>query len=203
MKENNTRMITPLIMPFNKEKKINNDILNNKTIINEKTNKFERIIISYNFKKNNYYIDNEEIDGYENKEFLLNTLHNFNNQAIFKFDSPYNPSCNERMIFLVPIIIVFIILVYALYIIIILCTLNPLIIYIAIIFLIKFFVLIKKWRNSLYEKFKKKKINKQIDATNNSDYCKNHKIRFKLGLSGYWLELEKYIGNDNELKINN
>ena len=86
---------------------------------------------------------------------------------------------------------------------IILCTLNPLIIYIAIIFLIKFFVLIKKWRNSLYEKFKKKKINKQIDATNNSDYCKNHKIRFKLGLSGYWLELEKYIGNDNELKINN
>ena len=200
MKENDTRMITPLGMLFNKEKKLDNDILNDKTIINEKSNKFERIIISYNFKKNNYYIDNEEIDGYENKEFLLNTLHNFNNQAIFKYDSPYNPSCKERMIFLIPIIIILIILIYALYIIIILCTLNPLIIYIAIICIIKIFGTIKKWKTSLYEKFKKKKINNQIDATNNSDYCKNHKIRFKLGLSGYWLELEKYMVVDNELK---
>ena len=47
---------------------------------------------------------------------------------------------------------------------------------------------------------RKKKINKQIDDTNNSEYCKKHKIRFKLGLSGYWLELKEYIGEDNELK---
>ena len=184
----------------NNEKKENNDIINDKSKHNEQSTKFKRIIISYNFKKNNYYIDNEEIEDYENKEFLLNTLHNFNSQAIFKFDSPYNPSSTERIIFLLPIIIVFIILTYALYIIIILCTLNPLIIYIAIIIIIKFFGVIKKWRNSLYEKFKKKKINKQIDDTNNSEYCKKHKIRFKLGLSGYWLELEEYIGEDNELK---
>ena len=184
----------------NNEKKENNDIINDKSKHNDQSTKFKRIIISYNFKKNNYYIDNEEIEDYENKEFLLNTLHNFNSQAIFKFDSPYNPSSTERIIFLLPIIIVFIILTYALYIIIILCTLNPLIIYIAIIIIIKFFGVIKKWRNSLYEKFKKKKINKQIDDTNNSEYCKKHKIRFKLGLSGYWLELEEYIGEDNELK---
>jgi hypothetical protein len=100
MKENNTRIITPLGILLQQDKKINNDIYN------DKPKKFERIIISYNFKKNNYYIDNEEIEGYEHKEFLLNTLHNFNNQAIFKFDSPYDPTCCERMIFLIPIIIV-------------------------------------------------------------------------------------------------
>ena len=193
-------MIENMEILLNNEKKENNDIIEDKSKYNDKSTKFERIIISYNFKKNNYYIDNEEIEGYENKEFLLNTLHNFNSQAIFKFDSPYNPSCSEIIIFLIPIIIVFIILIYVLYIIIILCTLNPLIIYIAIIIIIKFFGIIKKWRNSLYEKFKKKKINKQIDDTNNSEYCKKHKIRFKLGLSGYWLELEEYMEEDNELK---
>ena len=194
MKENNTRIITPLGILLQQDKKINNDIYN------DKPKKFERIIISYNFKKNNYYIDNEEIEGYEHKEFLLNTLHNFNNQAIFKFDSPYDPTFCERMIFLIPIIIVFIILIYVLYILAILCTLNPLIFYIAYLCIKKFFGIIKKVRNSFYEKFKKKAINKEIKETNNSDYCKKHNIRFKLGLSGYWLELEKFMGEDNELK---
>ena len=194
MKENNTRIITPLGIILQQNKNINN------VISDDKTKKFERIIISYNFKKNNYYIDNEEIEGYEHKEFLLNTLHNFNNQAIFKFDSPYYPSCCERMIFLIPIIIVFIILIYMLYILAILCTLNPLIFYIAYLCIKKFFGIIKKWRNSLYEKFKKKAINKEIKETNNSEYCKKYNIRFKLGLSGYWLELEKYMEEDNELK---
>ena len=50
------------------------------------------------------------------------------------------------------------------------------------------------------EKEQKKAINKIINNTNNSDYCQSHRIRFKLGLSGYWLKLEKNMDNDNEMK---
>ena len=191
MKENNTRIITPLGILLQQDKKINNNIYN------DKPKKFERIIISYNLKKNNYYIDNEEIEGYEHKEFLLNTLHNFNNQAIFKFDSPYIPTCCERILFLVPIIIIVCILIYILYLLTIICTLNPLIIYLDYLILKIIFKLIIKFKNNLNEKFKKKAINKIIDDTNESDYCIIHQIKFKLGPSGYWLQLEKIMKQNN------
>lgn len=182
------------MMLDNKEK----DIIN--VIPNKKEKKFDRIIVSYNFKKNSYFIPDNELDGYENKEFVLNTLYNFNNKPLFKFDSLYNPTCSERMIFLIPVIIIFILIIYLLYALTIICTLNPLIIYIAYLCIKIVLNLIKKWRNNLYEKFKKKAINKEINETNNSENCISRKIQFKLGLSGYWLEIEKTMSEDNELK---
>ena len=162
---------------------------------NEETKKFSKIIISYNFKKNNYFISNSELEGYKHKEFLLNTLYNYNNQALFKFDSPYNPSCSERLIFLIPIIIIILIIIYILYVLTIICTLNPLIIYISYLCLKIAFGLVGRVKNRVYEKYKKKAINKIIDDTNNSNYCKINNIQFVLGLSGYWLELKE--GKDN------
>ncbi len=194
MKENNTRIITPLGILLQQDKKINNDIYN------DKPKKFERIIISYNFKKNNYYITDKDLEGYENKEFLLNTLYNFNNQTIFKYDSPYNPTCCERILFLVPIIIIVLIIIYLLYVLTIICTLNPLIIYLDYLILRIVFILIKKLKNNLNEKFKKKAINKVINDINESEYCITHHIKFNVGLSGYWLELEKILKEDNEMK---
>ena len=191
MKENDSAMISPLGITINEEKIDNNDISDNKP------KNFEKIIISYNFKKNNYYITDKELEGYENKEFLLNTLYNFNNQEIFKYDSPYIPTCCERILFLVPVIILVCILIYILYLLTIICTLNPLIIYLDYLILKIIFKLIIKFKNNLNEKFKKKAINKIIDDTNESDYCIIHQIKFKLGPSGYWLQLEKIMKQNN------
>ena len=191
MKENDSAMISPLGITINEEKIDNNDISDNKP------KNFEKIIISYNFKKNNYYITDKELEGYENKEFLLNTLYNFNNQEIFKYDSPYIPTCCERILFLVPVIILVCIIIYILYLLTIICTLNPLIIYLDYLILKIIFKLIIKFKNNLNEKFKKKAINKIIDDTNESDYCIIHQIKFKLGPSGYWLQLEKIMKQNN------
>ena len=191
MKENDSAMISPLGITINEEKIDNNDISDNKP------KNFDKIIISYNFKKNNYYITDKELEGYENKEFLLNTLYNFNNQEIFKYDSPYIPTCCERILFLVPVIILVCILIYILYLLTIICTLNPLIIYLDYLILKIIFKLIIKFKNNLNEKFKKKAINKIIDDTNESDYCIIHQIKFKLGPSGYWLQLEKIMKQNN------
>ena len=191
MKENDSVMISPLGITINEEKIDNNDISDNKP------KNFDKIIISYNFKKNNYYITDKELEGYENKEFLLNTLYNFNNQEIFKYDSPYIPTCCERILFLVPVIILVCILIYILYLLTIICTLNPLIIYLDYLILKIIFKLIIKFKNNLNEKFKKKAINKIIDDTNESDYCIIHQIKFKLGPSGYWLQLEKIMKQNN------
>ena len=72
MKENDSPIISSLGININEEKIDNNDKSN------KKQKNFDKIIISYNFKKNNYNITNDELEGYENKEFLLNTLYNFN-----------------------------------------------------------------------------------------------------------------------------
>ena len=191
MKENDSVMISPLGITINEEKIDNNDTSDNKP------KNFDKIIISYNFKKNNYYITDKELEGYENKEFLLNTLYNFNNQEIFKYDSPYIPTCCERILFLVPVIILVCIIIYILYLLTIICTLNPLIIYLDYLILKIIFKLIIKFKNNLNEKFKKKAINKIIDDTNESDYCIMHQIKFKLGPSGYWLQLEKIMKQNN------
>ena len=50
-----------------------------------------RIIIAYDFKENGYYISDTELESYEYKEFLLNTLHSYNSKTLFKFDSLYKP----------------------------------------------------------------------------------------------------------------
>ena len=192
MKENNN---IPIISPigFKFENKIN-------TSNNKKPKKFDRIIISYNFQKNNYFIDSNELEGFQHKEFLLNTLYNFNNQPIFKYDSTYIPTKREKALFLIPVIIIVIIIIYLLYVLNIICTLNPLIIYISYLCLKILFTLIKKLKNNLNEKFRKKTINKIINETNESEYCQKNNLEFKLGLSGYWLELEKKKKGGNELK---
>ena len=119
MKENDSPIISPLGITINEEKIDNNDISDNKP------KNFNKIIISYNLTKNNYYITDKELKGYENKEFLLNTLYNFSNHKIFKYDFHYVPTSCERILLLVPLIILICIIIYILTII---CTLNPLII---------------------------------------------------------------------------
>ena len=188
MKENDYDSVSPLGLDIEEE----NDIIktSRKDSNNIKKN-FDKIIIPYNFKKNNYSIPDNEIDGYENKEFLLNTLYSFNNQKIFKFDSRYKPNCCERIIYLFIFLLIILIILYCLLFLIIMFLFNPLVLYFSYKFLIIIFYGIRAFKKHFYEKLKIKAIKKNLAHTNKSQYCKEHNIRWNMGVSGYWLEIEK------------
>ena len=98
------------------------------------------------------------------------------------------------MILFILIIIFIFILVISVFI------LNPLIVYISFICLKKVFSFVIGMKNTIYEKLKKRGINKRLDETNRSEYCKLHNIEWKLGLSGYWLEINKIQKQHLELE---
>jgi hypothetical protein len=161
--------------------------LNNNMITNIK---YDKIIIPYNFQKNSYSIPENEIEGYENKEFLLNTLHKYNNQTIFKFDSPYDPSICEIILFYLPVILIFSIIIYIILLSLFRFIFNPLVIYVSFVILKSLIYAFDNIKRGLYEKLKKKAIKKKLEETNKSKYCLDHNMKWKLGLSGYWLEIE-------------
>ena len=191
MNENENSQVFPLGITFEEDTIIQtkNRSFSNKKKDNIKKN-FDKLIIPYNFKKNSYSIPDNEIEGYENKEFVLNKLHTYNLQKLFKFDSPYQPSCCERCLLFFPLII-FLIILYGLFYLIIMFTFNPLVLYISYKILKGVYGLIKSIKHTFYEKMKKKAINKRLEETNISSYCIEHGIRWNLGESGYWLEVEK------------
>ena len=161
MNENDDYLqISPLGLTFEEENMINYGNNKKKEIKSKKI--FEKVIIPYNFKRNNYSILDNEIEGYENKEFLLNTLHSYNIQKLFKFDSPYSPSFCERILLYFPMFLFILIILYVLISLIILFLFNPLVIYISYKILKGFYSINKSITNALYEKLKKKAINKKL-----------------------------------------
>ena len=199
MKENNDYLNSPLGLNFEED-----NILNTLENKNESSHeiikkKFDKIIIPYNFKKNNYSVNDNEIDGYENKEFVLNTLHHYNNQNIFKFDLPYSPPFCKKILFYFLMLLIVLIILLLLFTLIIIFLFNPLIIYISYRVLKAVFSLLASLKRTIYEKLKKKAINKRLEETNKSKYCRDHKIKWNLGVSGYWIEIEK-INHDAELQ---
>ena len=75
--------------------------------------------------------------------------------------------------------------------------LNPLVLYLSYKILKGFVLAFKSVKNTFYEKMKKKTMIKKLDDTNKSTYCIDNNIKWNLGESGYWLELEKIIKNTN------
>ena len=181
--------VSPLGLTFEEENIINLGN-NQKKGLDTKKN-FDKVIIPYNFKRNNYSVSDNEIEGYENKEFVLNTLHSYNIQKLFKFDSAYSPSFCERILLYFPMFLLILIILYILISLIILFLFNPLVIYISYKLLKGVYFMNKSIKNAIYEKLKKKAINKKLEETNKSQYCREHKIKWNLGVSGYWLEVEK------------
>ena len=187
MNENDYHQMSPLGLTF-EENNIKTENSNN-NLNNEKN--FDKIIIPYSFKKKNYLISDNEIEGYENKEFVLNTLYAYNLLKIFKIDSPYSPSCFERILFFFPVLLIIIGIAFGLIYLIIIFLFNPFIILISYQILKGVINIIRSIKHTLYEKMKKSAMNKKLEETNKSNYCKEHNIKWNLGVSGYWLEVEK------------
>ena len=165
---------------------------------------FNKIIIPYDFKLNKYNISDEELQGFEHKQLLLNQLYEFNTLNLFKYEIPYKPSCIQKFFIILITGIIMVALLYACFLAILLCGLNPFIIYCSWKLLHFTFSFCKSIIRRIYGSCKKKKINSKLKEKNKSQFFVENNLSWNLGLSGYWLEFEKKASSSTELenKIN-
>lgn len=156
-------------------------------------NDLNKVIIPYNFDKKQYLIQASEIEFYEKKNYLLDTLKRFNNLDSFKIEKKYEASKLQKLGMYTPTIIIFLIYIYLSVIVLTLFSFNPVLIYSIFIWGKKIFHYISMVQFIILEKFKIKEIKKTLEFENISKICKDNKLRWILGQSGYWLELQKIV----------
>ena len=156
-------------------------------------NDLNKVIIPYNFDKEQYLIQASEIEFYEKKNYLLDTLKRFNNLDSFKIEKKYEASKLQKLGMYTPTIIIFLIYIYLSVIVLTLFSFNPVLIYSIFIWGKKIFHYISMVQFIILEKFKIKEIKKTLEFENISKICRDNKLRWILGQSGYWLELQKIV----------
>lgn len=156
--------------------------------------KFNKVIIPYNFQKKKYDIRDKDIEFYENKDYLKDKLHEFNWNPYFNIERTYAPkTLGQKLKIMLPQMIILIILVYIGSIICLFFSFNPMVIYTLYSWMKKAYSSLKMYKFILLEKFKMNEIKKIIEEENNSEICKINKILWNIGQSGYWLEVQKII----------
>lgn len=156
-------------------------------------NDLNKVIIPYNFDKKQYLIQASEIEFYEKKNYLLDTLKRFNNLDSFKIEKKYEASKLQKLGMYTPTIIIFSIYIYLSVIVLTLFSFNPVLIYSIFIWGKKIFHYISMVQFIILEKFKIKEIKNTLEFENISKICRDNKLRWILGQSGYWLELQKIV----------
>ena len=156
-------------------------------------NDLNKVIIPYNFDKKQYLIQASEIEFYEKKNYLLDTLKRFNNLDSFKIEKKYEASKLQKLGMYTPTIIIFLIYIYLSVIVLTLFSFNPVLIYSIFIWGKKIFYYISMVQFIILEKFKIKEIKNTLEFENISKICRDNKLRWILGQSGYWLELQKIV----------
>ena len=156
--------------------------------------KYNKVIIPYNFEKKMYDIKDKDIEFYENKDYLKDKLNELNINPNFDIEKIYKPqSMVQKLKIYLPIIIIMIILIYFGTIISIFFCFNPIVIYTIYSWIRKAYNSLRMFKFILLEKFKMKEIHNIIDTENISEVCKFNKIIWKIGQSGYWLEVQKIL----------
>ena len=156
-------------------------------------NDLNKVIIPYNFDKKQYLIQASEIEFYEKKNYLLDTLKRFNNLDSFKIEKKYEASKLQKLGMYTPTIIIFLLYIYLSVIVLTLFSFNPVLIYSIFIWGKKIFHYISMVQFIILEKFKIKEIKNTLEFENISKICRDNKLRWILGQSGYWLELQKIV----------
>ena len=155
--------------------------------------KFYKLIIPYNFEKKKYFIKEKDIEFYEHKDYLLKKLNCFNSDPVFDIESTYTAKGCKNIKLYLPTIIVILILIYFSIIIICLFCFNPIVIYTLFSWNKKAFNSMRMFRFITLEKYKMSEILKNIKNENLSENCQEKKIKWTVGQSGYWLEIQKLI----------
>lgn len=175
-----------------KENQDDKDTKRNEEYLIYSKNIVEKIIIPYNFKSNNFSLSYKEIERFKGKEYLLNTLYDLNMKEIFKLDSPYSPTIIDSILINFLILVILIIILYILLLFNIFPLFNPIMIYCSYKIVARTYKIMSKIRKTINEKYKKKAMKKILSEKSNSKYCQDHKVKWELGLSFYWLELKKF-----------
>lgn len=156
-------------------------------------NKFFKVILPYNFDKKKYWINYKEIAFYENKKYIQEKLAEFNKNENFDIDKNYSLKAMQKVCLYVPTIFLSIIVLYIALIASAFFSFNPIVIYTLYTWLRKGYNSLQMFKFILLEKFKIKEIHKILAQENASDFCVSHKLKWILGLSGYWLEVQKLL----------
>jgi hypothetical protein len=164
--------------------------VNDRAIMN---NKFHKVIIPYDFDKKKYIIKMKEIEFYEHKNYFIRKLDYFCNMKVFNIDNQYEPTCCEKFIFFLVYLIIGLIVAYVLFTIATLFSYNLFVLYTALNWFRKGFLRIRVYQFVLMEKWKIKAINKVLYEENRSEFCTKNKLKWILGQSGYWIEIQKLL----------
>lgn len=159
-----------------------------------RTDKFNKVIIPYNFEKKKYEIKYKDIEFYESKDYLIDKLEEYNKNPSFDIEKTYTPkNCFERIKIYFPITFIMIILLYAGFIFTLLSSFNPIVIYTLYSYIKKAYNSLNMFKFILLEKFKMNNLTEIIKKENRSKTCINKKITWKIGRSGYWMEVQKNV----------
>jgi len=158
-----------------------------------KDSKFYKLIIPYNFEEKKYTIKEKEIAFYENKLYLLEKLDFFNKNPAFDINTTYNVKGFKKFNLYLPTLIILAISIYLSLILSSLFCFNPIVLYTLFTWNKKAYNYLQMFRFILLEKYKMKEIKRNIDNENISSECQEKKIKWVVGQSGYWLEIQKLI----------
>jgi hypothetical protein len=158
-----------------------------------KDNKFYKVIVPYNFDKKTYFIKRSEIEFWENKHYLIDKLDKFCSMPIFDIEKQYQAVGYQKFLMYLPVVIICIILLYVVMIITVLFSFNSILLYTLYSWIRKGFNKLQMFKFILLEKWKIKEMNKLLEKENESEFCIDNKLQWKLGQSGYWLEIQKLI----------
>lgn len=158
-----------------------------------KDNKFHKVIIPYNFDLKKYWINKKEIEFYENRKYLEKKLVEFNDNPAFNIDKIFEPKLKQKIYIYLPTIVFSLIVIYLAIILISFFSFNPIIIYTISNWIVKGYNSLQMFKFLLFEKFKINEIHFILKEENNSEFCVENQLKWILGKSGYWLEVQKLI----------
>jgi hypothetical protein len=158
-----------------------------------KDNKFYKVIIPYNFEKKQYTIKRKEIEFYENKNYLLERLGYFCRIPAFNIESKFKPHSMQNISIYLPIIGISVLFLYLAFVSFTIFAFNPVIIYTVFNWGKKGYNFAQIWKFKKLENYKIEEIKKILEKENSSNFCIDNKLKWILGQSGYWIEIQKLL----------
>jgi hypothetical protein len=197
--ENQRSSINRISKLEEKNENIENDYIyerrrGNNTSVFFRYDKFDKVIIPYNFEIKKYEIRNKDIEFYENKDYVINKLIEFNQSPDFDIEKTHLPkNFLEQIKIYFPIILIMIILLYCGLVFTLLSSFNPIVIYTIYSYIKKAYDTLNMFKFILLEKFKMNNLSLIISNENKTNNCISKKLTWKIGTSGYWMEVQKNI----------
>jgi hypothetical protein len=149
--------------------------------------KMMTIVIPFNENINKYTVQPEEIDFFDNKDYILVTIDKFN--QIFSLEKNYVP-IPVILFFSIIYFILSIVIIYCSTLVCLVCLLNPMVILVFILIIMKIIKILIIVVYGVKEKYKIHKIKKALEVEN-VESMKNFKIIWSYGRDGSWLEVNR------------